>query len=55
VYEFEGIAKAADDRKIEGSIEFQCPHAAPMVQAIFAGTTCGLATLAQSAQQHPMF
>lgn len=55
VYESEGIAKAADGRKIEGSTEFQSQLTAPMVHAIFAGTTCGLPTLAESAQQHTIF
>ena len=55
VYESEGIARAADGRTIEGSIEFQSQLTAPMVQAIFAGASCGLPTLAESAQQHTMF
>ncbi len=55
VSESEGIARAADGRTIEGSIEFQSQLTAPMVKAIFAGASCGLPTLAESAQQHTMF
>jgi len=55
VSESEGIARAADGRTVEGSTKLQSQLTAPLVQAIFAGASCGLPTLAESAQQHTMF
>lgn len=52
VSQSEGVARAADGRTIEGKVEFQSQLTAPLVQAIFAGTPCGLPTLTESAQQH---
>jgi hypothetical protein len=55
VSESEGLARSSDNRVVVGSIEFQSQMTAPLAQAIFSGSPCGLPTLAESAQQHTLF
>jgi hypothetical protein len=55
VSESEGVALSADGRRIEGGIQFQSALTAPMIEAIFNGTSCGLPSLQESAQQHGLF
>ena len=55
VSESEGLARCSDNRVVLGGIEFQSQMTAPLAQAIFLGTPCGLPTLAESAQQHTLF
>lgn len=55
VSEAEGIASCSDGRIIVGEVPLQSQITGPMVEAIFAGLSCGLPTLAESAQQHNFF
>jgi hypothetical protein len=55
VSEAECSARCVDGRTISGGVAFQSQLTAPMVEAIFAGSPCGLPTLAESAQQHTFF
>lgn len=50
--EAEGFALAADGRSLYGRVAFQSQLTTLMADAIFAGSPCGLPTLAESAQQH---